>query len=70
MSALGSFARFWWDFVVGDDWRVAAGVLAALCFGALLAATDAASDGVIGAVVTAGLLGAVAVTLLAPAGRR
>jgi hypothetical protein len=24
------FFRFWWDFVVGDDWRVAAGVVAAL----------------------------------------
>ncbi len=23
------FARFWWDFVVGDDWRVAAGVVIA-----------------------------------------
>jgi hypothetical protein len=27
---LRSFARFWWDFVVGDDWRVAAGVALAL----------------------------------------
>ena len=26
MSRLRSFARFWWDFVVGDDWRVAAGL--------------------------------------------
>jgi hypothetical protein len=24
------FARFWWDFVVGDDWRAAAGVVIAL----------------------------------------
>jgi hypothetical protein len=24
------FARFWWDFVVGDDWLVAAGVVVAL----------------------------------------
>jgi hypothetical protein len=30
MSALGSFARFWWDFVVGDDWRIAAGIVVAL----------------------------------------
>jgi len=27
---LRSFARFWWDFVVGDDWRVAAGLGLAL----------------------------------------
>jgi hypothetical protein len=24
------FGRFWWDFVVGDDWWIAAGVLLAL----------------------------------------
>jgi hypothetical protein len=34
MAALGrwlrAFGAFWLDFVVGDDWRVAAGVVAAL----------------------------------------
>jgi len=30
MSHLRAFARFWWDFVVGDDWRVAAGLAVAL----------------------------------------
>jgi hypothetical protein len=33
---LRSFGRFWWNFVVGDDWRVAAGVAVALGFTALL----------------------------------
>jgi hypothetical protein len=28
--------RFWWEFVVGDDWRIAAGVAAALGLCALL----------------------------------
>jgi hypothetical protein len=27
---LKSFAAFWYDFVVGDDWRVALGVVIAL----------------------------------------
>jgi hypothetical protein len=27
---LRSFGRFWWDFVVGDDWRLAAGVVTGL----------------------------------------
>jgi hypothetical protein len=27
MSFLARFARFWYDFVVGDDWRLAAGAL-------------------------------------------
>jgi hypothetical protein len=30
MRYLRSFGRFWWSFIVGDDWRVAAGVAAAL----------------------------------------
>jgi hypothetical protein len=25
-----SFALFWWNFIVGDDWRVAAGLAVAL----------------------------------------
>jgi hypothetical protein len=32
------FLRFWWDFIVGDDWRVALGVVAALGVTALLVA--------------------------------
>lgn len=43
MSRLGAvlcrFAAFWWDFIVGDDWHVAAGVIAALGATAALAAT-------------------------------
>ncbi|MGI8760845.1 MAG: hypothetical protein ACR2LF_06045 [Jatrophihabitantaceae bacterium] len=27
---LRSFGAFWWDFIVGDDWRIAAGVVIAL----------------------------------------
>jgi hypothetical protein len=30
MSPLRSFGRFWWNFVVGDDWRLAAGIAASL----------------------------------------
>ena len=35
------FARFWWDFIVGDDWRVAVGVALALGLTAVLATTSA-----------------------------
>jgi hypothetical protein len=31
-----SFGRFWWSFVVGDDWMVGAGVALALVLTALL----------------------------------
>ena len=35
------FGLFWWDFVVGDDWRVAVGIAVALGLTALLATTSA-----------------------------
>ena len=35
-----AFARFWWDFLVGDDWRVAVGIAIGLALTALLAATS------------------------------
>jgi uncharacterized membrane protein len=34
------FGKFWWDFIVGDDWRVAVGVLLAFGVTALLATTS------------------------------
>jgi hypothetical protein len=34
------FARFWWDFVVGDDWFVAVGIVVALALTALIATTS------------------------------
>jgi len=36
MKWLVSFGRFWWDFVVGDDWLTAA--FAAIAIGATAAA--------------------------------
>ena len=30
MTFLGNFAAFWYDFIVGDDWVLAVGVLVAL----------------------------------------
>ena len=40
MKYLRSFARFWWDFIVGDDWRVAAGLAIALGLTSLLTHGD------------------------------
>ena len=36
MKRLRAFAGFWYDFVIGDDWRVAAGLALALSLTALL----------------------------------
>jgi hypothetical protein len=30
MKYLRAFAGFWWNFIVGDDWRTAAGLALAL----------------------------------------
>ena len=30
MRQIRTFGRFWYDFVVGDDWRIAVGVVAAV----------------------------------------
>ena len=38
MRYIRSFALFWWNFVVGDDWVAAAGVVAAIGLTAALAA--------------------------------
>ena len=38
MRYLVSFGRFWWNFVVGDDWIAAALVIAAIGATAALAA--------------------------------
>ena len=43
MSRVTAFGRFWWDFVVGDDWRSAAGVVLAIGITAALAAAGLAA---------------------------
>jgi hypothetical protein len=48
--------RFWRDFVVGDDWRIAAGVVAALTLGAVLVASEAVSDDVLAPVIGLGIV--------------
>jgi hypothetical protein len=37
VNHLRAFGRFWWNFVVGDDWRVALGIAVALGLTWLLA---------------------------------
>ena len=36
MNRIAAFGRFWWDFVVGDDWAAAAGVVLGLVLTAAL----------------------------------
>jgi len=38
--AVRSFGAFWWDFIVGDDWRIAVGVVVALGLTKIVARSD------------------------------
>jgi len=40
MSRVVAFARFWYEFIVGDDWLVAVGLAVALGLTALIAHRD------------------------------
>lgn len=54
MNALRAFGRFWYDFIIGDDWKIAVAVLTALALtGALWAAglLDGSAVPVAGAVL-------------------
>lgn len=67
------FLRFWWDFIVGDDWRIAAGVVVVLATGALLVARTTAPDGLVAALVALGIvvvaIGSIAASALRARGR-
>jgi hypothetical protein len=43
MRRIEALLRFLWDFVVGDDWRIAVGVVLALGLTAVIAGTGIAT---------------------------
>ena len=57
------FARFWVDFIVGDDWRIAAGVTVVLAIGAVVVASEALSDAAIAPLVGLGIVCVAALSL-------
>ncbi len=57
LARIRSFGAFWYDFVVGDDWRVAVGVVVALALTYILARSTS---------VTVWWIPPVAVALLLP----
>jgi hypothetical protein len=68
MRFIRAFGRFWYDFIVGDDWRIAAGVVVVLAAGAGLVATGV-SDDVLVPLVGAGIVGVVSLSIIAGARR-
>jgi hypothetical protein len=70
MRFLVRFSRFWYDFIVGDAWEVAAGVVAVLGIGVGLLRTDGVNRGVIPLVVALGVGLVLGGSLLAEVRRR
>ena len=66
---LRGFVRFWYDFIVGDDWRIALGVVLVLGAGALLVASDVPDD-VLMPLVGAGIVLVAASSIVVGARRR
>ena len=44
MRFLSAFAHFWYDFIIGDDWKIAAAVVSALALTALGLRLDIVSE--------------------------
>jgi hypothetical protein len=63
MRFIRGFARFWWDFIVGDDWRIAVGVAVVLGLGAVLAGSEALSDAVLAPLVGVGIVGVASLSI-------
>jgi len=60
---LKSFGRFWYEFIIGDDWKIAAAVVVALGLTFLLLRTTSLSDHVLAVVGGVGVVLAFAVSL-------
>ena len=70
MRFLVRFLRFWYDFIVGDAWEIAAGVVAVLGIGTGLLRTDGVDRAFIPLVVALGVSVVLAGSLLAEVRRR
>lgn len=53
MTFLKAFGNFWYDFIIGDDWKIAVYTVIALVVVALLALAGTLSDCVVVAIGTA-----------------
>jgi hypothetical protein len=69
MRFVRGFGRFWFDFIVGDDWRIALGVVLVLGLGALLVATEAVGANVLMPLLAAAIVAVVAASIVLGARR-
>jgi len=67
MRYVVGFGRFWWDFIIGEDWKIAAGVFGVLAGGAAIVAWTSLSDTAICLLVSCGILGVATGSIVAGA---
>jgi hypothetical protein len=60
MRWLVNFGRFWYDFIVGDDWTIALGVIAAVALTAVVANANLTAWPILPLTVIVGLVWSVA----------
>jgi hypothetical protein len=64
MNYIAGFGRFWWDFIIGEDWKIAAGVALVLAGGALLVAYTGLSDTAIALLGAGGIMAVVTLSII------
>ena len=70
MSVIIGFFGFWYDFIVGDAWEIALGVIIVLTLGAALLRTNSVDQEIVPLLVAAGIWAIVAGSILVEARRR
>lgn len=70
MGFITGFFRFWYDFIVGDAWEIAAGIVVVLAIGAYLAANGVLDSEALTLLVGAGFVLVVGASLYFEARRR
>jgi hypothetical protein len=63
MKAVCAFGRFWYEFIVGDDWKIAVGVVIALAVTVGVLKSGAIGAGLLCVLGAAFVAGAFAVSL-------
>lgn len=64
MRLLRGFGQFWYDFIIGDDWKVAAAVVGVLVLGVVILLSGAVTGSALAVLLAAALLGAFAAIVL------
>ena len=70
MNFITAFFRFWYDFIVGDTWEIAAGVLMVLALGATLLRSRSVEPEAVPLLVAAGICAVAAISIAIEIRRR